>query len=174
MSEPSAAPVSLEDVRQLFAWGSDGADFKRVEFARRTAFNEWFEEQLRDARTAAIHELLKFVRTASGGAYNGSTTDKGQAFYDNGLNPWLDEIAARFLGAETAPVDQAARATDAESEQRWRVGVDWMLNHGDAFDLAPRFFAYVDGLITLQELRRETVTLETINRRRAKAEATDG
>lgn len=43
-------------------------------------------------------------------------------------------------------------------DARWDTAVDWLLNHrAVALDYAPVFFAYTDGLISLEELRAESV-----------------
>lgn len=82
--------------------------------------------------------------------------------------------------------DDVCRKRKAEREkqdveERWSVGVDWLLNHRDSVDTAPLFWAYQDGIITLRELRDEAVNEEdpkgdpvsiydAIDQRRAAAE----
>jgi hypothetical protein len=52
-----------------------------------------------------------------------------------------------------------SRAAKEEADERWNTGVDWLLNHPEAQDIAPLFWAYQDGIITHRELR-EGVTRE--------------
>lgn len=58
------------------------------------------------------------------------------------------------------------QADTVTAETRWHIGVDWLLNNVDQSDFAAPFWAYYDGVITLEELRAESVGVEEINSRR--------
>lgn len=67
--------------------------------------------------------------------------------------------------AEALATSALVKPPKSDSEKRWDTAIDWVLNHGVTYDLVPAVFAYTDGLITEKEMRDQSVTVATINRR---------
>jgi hypothetical protein len=81
-----------------------------------------------------------------------------------------DDHRQQFLDDARAALEVVAALPKSDEEQRWDTGIDWLLNQVNQNDFTEPFFAFADGLITEKELRAESVSVETIVRRRARAE----
>ncbi|MDN4174700.1 hypothetical protein QWY28_17195 [Nocardioides sp. SOB77] len=100
-------------------------------------------------------------------------------------SPVADYLAAVDAETVLALLDRIDELEARTADERWNTAVDWLLNHRATVDEQPIFWAFVDGLISEEEMRNEAPAdmdpdgvlhrnlVEVINERRKAAEEAD-